>query len=108
MDALAASDDLNETARVSTAFLEEYIMDWDRIWTPADDVPAEVEYSDFKWQLPNPGDINDANRCNNDAPYAGAFDMLRDVRGIIRHYLDAGYLSSGRICQVPHHKVQPI
>ncbi|TVV34975.1 FAD/NAD(P)-binding protein [Weissella cibaria] len=92
MDALAASDDLNETAR-KYGISEEYIMDWDRILNPVDDVPAEVEYSDFMMNYLT-WDINDANQGNNDAPYAGAFDMLRDVRGIIRHYLDAGYLSS--------------
>lgn len=92
MDALAVSDDLNETAR-KYGISEEYIMDWDRILNPVDDVPAEVEYSDFMMNYLT-WDINDANQGNNDAPYAGAFDMLRDVRGIIRHYLDAGYLSS--------------
>lgn len=92
MDALAASDDLNKTAR-KYGISEEYIMDWDRILNPVDDVPAEVEYSDFMMNYLT-WDINDANQGNNDAPYAGAFDMLRDVRGIIRHYLDAGYLSS--------------
>lgn len=92
MDALAASDDLNETAR-KYGISEEYIMDWDRILNPVDDVPTEVEYSDFMMNYLT-WDINDANQGNNDAPYAGAFDMLRDVRGIIRHYLDAGYLSS--------------
>ncbi|WP_134644541.1 FAD/NAD(P)-binding protein [Weissella cibaria] len=92
MDALAASDDLNETAR-KYGISEEYIMDWNRILNPVDDVPAEVEYSDFMMNYLT-WDINDANQGNNDAPYAGAFDMLRDVRGIIRHYLDAGYLSS--------------
>ncbi|WP_386084664.1 FAD/NAD(P)-binding protein [Weissella cibaria] len=92
MDALAASDDLNETAR-KYGISEEYIMDWDRILNPVDDVPAEVEYSDFMMNYLT-WDINDANQGNNNAPYAGAFDMLRDVRGIIRHYLDAGYLSS--------------
>lgn len=92
MDALAASDDLNETAR-KYGISEEYIMDWDRILNPVDDIPAEVEYSDFMMNYLT-WDINDANQGNNDAPYAGAFDMLRDVRGIIRHYLDAGYLSS--------------
>ncbi|WP_063084106.1 FAD/NAD(P)-binding protein [Weissella cibaria] len=92
MDALAASDDLNETAR-KYGISEEYIMDWDRILNPVDDVPAEVEYSDFMMNYLT-WDINDANQGNNDAPYAGAFDILRDVRGIIRHYLDAGYLSS--------------
>ena len=92
MDALAASDDLNETAR-KYGISEEYIMDWDRILNPVDDVPAEVEYSDFMMNYLT-WDINDANQGNNDAPYAGAFVMLRDVRGIIRHYLDAGYLSS--------------
>lgn len=92
MDALAASDDLNETAR-KYGISEEYIMDWDRILNPVDDVPAEVEYSDFMMNYLT-WDINDTNQGNNDAPYAGAFDMLRDVRGIIRHYLDAGYLSS--------------
>ncbi|UOX36984.1 FAD/NAD(P)-binding protein [Weissella cibaria] len=92
MDALAASDDLNETAR-KYGISEEYIMDWDRILNPVDDVPAEVEYSDFMMNYLT-WDINDANQGNNDAPYAGAFDMLRDVRGIIRHYLDAGYLLS--------------
>ena len=92
MDALAASDDLNATAR-SYGIPEEYIMDWHRILNPVNDVPLEVEYSDFMMNYLT-WDINDAKQGNNDAPYAGAFDMLRDVRGIIRHYLDAGYLSA--------------
>ena len=92
MGALAASDDLNGTAR-KYGISEKYIIDLDRILNPVDDVPAEVEYSDLMMNYLT-WDINDANQGNNDAPYAGAFDMLRDVRGIIRHYLDAGYLSS--------------
>ncbi len=92
MNALAESDNLNETAR-KFGISEEYIMDWERILNPVNDVPAEVEYSDFMMNYLT-WDINDAYQGNNDAPYAGAFDMLRDVRGIIRHYLDAGYLSA--------------
>jgi hypothetical protein len=91
MAALAQSDDLNTTAR-QWGVPEEYIMDWERILNPVADVPAEVEYETFMSNYLS-WDITDAYKGNNDAPYAGAFDMLRDVRGVIRHYLDMGYLS---------------
>ena len=91
MAALAESDDLNTTAR-QFGVAEEYIMDWKRILDPVADVPEEVEYSDFMMNYLT-WDINDAYKGNDDAPYAGAFDMLRDIRSVIRHYLDAGYLN---------------
>jgi hypothetical protein len=91
MAALAASDDLNATAR-QYGVPEEYIMDWERILNPVSAVPDEVAYDDFMMNYLS-WDITDAYKGNDDAPYAGAFDMLRDVRGVIRHYLDMGYLS---------------
>ena len=101
MTALAESDDLNKTAR-QYGVAEEYIMDWQRILNPVADIPEEVEYSGFMMNYLT-WDINDAYKGNNDAPYAGAFDMLRDIRSVIRHYLDAGYLNADEYEKFLHH-----
>ncbi|MDR3190747.1 MAG: FAD/NAD(P)-binding protein [Lactobacillaceae bacterium] len=97
MAALETADDMNATAR-KFGIPEDYIMDWNRILSPVAELPDGIDYDSFMVNYLT-WDINDARQGNVDAPYAGAFDMLRDVRGIIRHYLDAGYLNGEEYAQ---------
>ncbi|EJF34801.1 FAD/NAD(P)-binding protein [Weissella koreensis] len=90
LDALANSNDIDTTAH-EWGLPEELIMDWDLILHPFTDATAENYQEAFisylKW------DINDAKQGNVDAPYAGAFDILRDIRSVIRHYVLTNYLN---------------
>ncbi|WP_243198221.1 FAD/NAD(P)-binding protein [Weissella diestrammenae] len=95
--ALANSDDLNATAR-QFGLPEDMLMDWQHIFNPIPVVQSTADYQDAMLNYLN-WDIHDARLGNDDAPYAGAFDILRDVRGIIRHYLQAGYLSADDYAQ---------
>ncbi|MDR3241329.1 MAG: FAD/NAD(P)-binding protein [Lactobacillaceae bacterium] len=92
LHALEQADDLNVTAR-NWGIPEQYIMDWDRIFKPIPVVSDIAAYNQEMVDYLN-WDIHDARQGNDDAPYAGAFDLLRDVRGVIRHYLQAGYLNA--------------
>lgn len=90
LDALANSDNIDKTA-YEWGLPENLIMDWDLILQPFTDTTAENYQESFmsylKW------DISDAKQGNIDAPYAGAFDILRDIRSVIRHYVLANYLN---------------
>lgn len=91
IEALKQSSDLNQTAR-QFGLPEAAIVDWDRLLKPMAEKSQQENYTDFMLNYLT-WDITDAYKGNDDAPYAGAFDILRDVRGVIRHYLDQGYLS---------------
>ncbi|WP_373780587.1 FAD/NAD(P)-binding protein [Weissella soli] len=97
LEALRHSANLNATAR-EWGVPDEYIMNWDRILNPLGESAEAVDYNEFMVKYLT-WDINDALKGNVDAPYAGAFDMLRDVRPVIRHYLDAGYLDGDEYAQ---------
>ncbi|KRN32196.1 FAD/NAD(P)-binding protein [Weissella halotolerans] len=89
--ALKESNDLEATAQ-AYAFPPAELMDWEKVMAPNQSVTADQSYTNFlikylKW------DIHDAKLGNLSAPYAGAFDILRDLRNQIRHYLADGYFT---------------
>lgn len=90
LDALSDSDEIDVTAR-QWGLPDDLIMNWDLILNPFAKASAsnyqETFISYLKW------DISDARQGNVDAPYAGAFDILRDIRSVIRHYVLANYLN---------------
>lgn len=90
--ALLASNDLNQAAK-DFGFADADLYDFDWITNPAKDLPADADYRQFmidylKW------DIADAAKGNQWAPYAGSFDILRDIRDTIRYTIDMGLLSN--------------
>lgn len=89
--ALKISADLEATAK-SYAFPAAELMDWQKILKPNQDVRANQSYIHFLINYLN-WDIQDAKLGNLSAPYAGAFDILRDLRNQIRQYLADGYFT---------------
>ncbi|QBO36302.1 oxidoreductase [Periweissella cryptocerci] len=90
--ALLASDDLNHAAK-DFGFADADLYDFAWISNPAKDLPADADYRQFmidylKW------DIADAAKGNQWAPYAGSFDILRDIRDTIRYTIEMGLLSN--------------
>lgn len=91
IEALKTSTDLNQTARAFD-LPEEYILDWPNLLNPVATLTKEIDYNRAMlryliWTC------RDASKGNVDAPYAGAFDILRDVRSTIRHVIEAGYFT---------------
>ncbi|GAK30099.1 hypothetical protein WOSG25_011960 [Weissella oryzae SG25] len=91
IEALTTSNDLNQTARAFD-LPEEYILDWPNLLNPVASLTKEIDYNAAMlryliWTL------RDASKGNVDAPYAGAFDILRDVRSTIRHVIEANYFT---------------
>ncbi|WP_257612746.1 hypothetical protein [Oenococcus oeni] len=59
------------------------IWNWDRILNSA--YKADLHQSFKNWYIKYLDfDIEDASKGNKDAPYAGAYDILRDIRNLIR------------------------
>ena len=91
MNALRDSENLNLTAK-AFGLADQYIIDWDSLLNPVAKMTKDVNYDLFMLDY-LAWDIADASKGNIEAPYAGAFDLLRDVRGVIRYNITAGYLS---------------
>lgn len=90
--ALLTSDDLMATAK---AFGLDDIpaFDIDLIRNPARDLDAAVDYATwFKTYLR--ADIADAKLGNKHAPFAGTFDIMRDVRDRIRYVIEHDYFDA--------------
>lgn len=90
--ALLTSDDLMATAK---AFGLDDIpaFDIDLIRNPARDLDAEVDYATwFKTYLR--ADIADAKLGNKHAPFAGTFDIMRDIRDRIRYVIEHDYFDA--------------
>lgn len=90
--ALLTSDDLMATAK---AFGLDDIpaFDIDLIRNPARDLDAAVDYATwFKTYLR--ADIADARLGNKHAPFAGTFDIMRDIRDRIRYVIEHEYFDA--------------
>lgn len=90
--ALLTSDDLMATAK---AFGLDDIpaFDIDLIRNPARDLDAAVDYATwFKTYLR--ADIADAKLGNKHAPFAGSFDIMRDIRDRIRYVIEHEYFDA--------------
>lgn len=90
--ALLTSDDLMATAK---AFGLDDIpaFDIDLIRNPARDLDAAVDYATwFKTYLRS--DIADAKLGNKHAPFAGTFDIMRDIRDRIRYVIEHEYFDA--------------
>lgn len=90
--ALLTSDDLTATAK---AFgLDDIpVFDIDLIRNPARDLDAAVDYATwFKTYLR--ADIADAKLGNKHAPFAGTFDIMRDIRDRIRYVIEHEYFDA--------------
>ena len=90
--ALLTSDDLAATAK---AFGLDDIpaFDIDLIRNPARDLDAAVDYAAwFKTYLR--ADIADARLGNKHAPFAGTFDIMRDIRDRIRYVIEHEYFDA--------------
>lgn len=90
--ALLTSDDLTATAK---AFGLDDIpaFDIDLIRNPARDLDAAVDYAAwFKTYLR--ADIADAKLGNKHAPFAGTFDIMRDIRDRIRYVIEHDYFDA--------------
>lgn len=90
--ALLTSDDLMATAK---AFGLDDIpaFDIDLIRNPARDLDAAVDYATwFKTYLR--ADIADAKLGNKHAPFAGTFDIMRDIRDRIRYVIEHEYFDA--------------
>lgn len=90
--ALLTSDDLTATAK---AFgLDDIpVFDIDLIRNPARDLDAAVDYAAwFKTYLR--ADIADAKLGNKHAPFAGTFDIMRDIRDRIRYVIEHEYFDA--------------
>lgn len=90
--ALLTSDDLTATAK---AFgLDDIpVFDIDLIRNPTRDLDAAVDYATwFKTYLR--ADIADAKLGNKHAPFAGTFDIMRDIRDRIRYVIEHEYFDA--------------
>ncbi len=91
-EALLTSDDLTATAK-SFGLDGIPVFDIDLIRNPARDLPADVDYAAwFKTYLR--ADIADARLGNKHAPFAGAFDIMRDIRDRIRYIVAHDYFNA--------------
>lgn len=91
LQALNSADDLDATAK-AWGLPEQQIINWATIIAPFDNAKnVNVYQQTFLAYLIN--DIQDARLGNRDAPFAGAFDLLRDVRSTIRYYVTNNYLN---------------
>ena len=90
--ALLTSDDLTATAKVFG--LDDIpAFDIDLIRNPARDLDAAVDYATwFKTYLR--ADIADAKLGNKHAPFAGTFDIMRDIRDRIRYVIEHDYFDA--------------
>lgn len=89
LSALRGSDDLSATAN-AYGIPANLQINWSRILNPLAEIPTD--YQAFMQQyLEN--DIIDARKGNDLAPLAGAFELLKDLRGQLRQYLEADALT---------------
>lgn len=91
LTALRNSSNLDQTAR-EFGLPEHTILDWDFLLDPTKHLTADDDYQQFMRDY-LAADIADANLGNLEAPYAAMFDILRDVRRIVRAYLRSNVLS---------------
>lgn len=90
--ALLTSDDLAATAQ-SFGLTDVPAFDIDLIRHPARDLAEDVDYPTwFKAYLR--ADIADAKLGNKHAPFAGAFDIMRDIRDRIRYIVEHDYFDA--------------
>lgn len=71
---------------------EKQIWDWHKILHAASIPTASDNFKDWYLNYLDE-DIADASKGNKKAPYAGAFDITRDVRNTIRNILEDNYFS---------------
>lgn len=90
--ALATGDNLNETAK---QFGLDKFPDFDiaLIRNPARDLPDNVDYQAWFLQYLS-ANVKDARLGNKSAPYAGTFDILRDLRDLVRDVIAQDYFSA--------------
>ncbi|MBS0948837.1 FAD/NAD(P)-binding protein [Weissella minor] len=86
--ALQTSEDLNATA-IEFGIPEHLRIDWSTILNPLADAPSD--YQEFIEDYLQ-ADITDAKKGNDNAPLAGTFELLKDLRGKLRNYIDQDYL----------------
>ncbi|MGL4689639.1 MAG: FAD/NAD(P)-binding protein [Leuconostoc mesenteroides] len=90
--ALLTSADLNATAE-SVGLIDEPPFDIEAIRQPAKYLPKSADYTE--WLLDYlEKDIQDARLGNKIAPFAGAFDILRDLRDRVRFVVEHDYFSA--------------
>ncbi|QEA59043.1 FAD/NAD(P)-binding protein [Leuconostoc koreense] len=90
--ALLMSADLNVTAE-SFGLIDEPPFDIEVIRQPAKYLPKRADYTE--WLLDYlEKDIQDARLGNKIAPFAGTFDILRDLRDRIRFVVEHDYFSA--------------
>ncbi|GMA69897.1 FAD-dependent oxidoreductase [Leuconostoc litchii] len=90
--ALLSSGDLNATA-ADFGLIDEPAFDINEIRQPAKNLPININYQDWMMQY-LAFDIQDARLGNKQAPFAGAFDILRDLRDRIRFVVEHEYFSA--------------
>ncbi len=90
--ALLTGKHLNETAKqFGLTHVPEF--DIELIRNPARDLPEKVDYA--AWFLDYLlADIKDARLGNKNAPYAGTFDIMRDIRDLVRDVIAQNYFSA--------------
>ncbi|TOZ06714.1 FAD/NAD(P)-binding protein [Leuconostoc pseudomesenteroides] len=89
--ALLTSGDLNATA-AEFGLSDIPSLDIDLVRNPARDLPNDADYR--TWLLSYlAADIADARLGNKSAPFAGAFDILRDMRDRVRYVVEHDYFS---------------
>lgn len=90
--ALVTSDDLTATAR-KFGLDNIAAFDIDLIRNPARDVSDDADYK--AWFINYlTADIEDARLGNKQAPFAGTFDILRDMRDRVRYVVERDYFSA--------------
>lgn len=90
--ALLTSVDLNITAQ-TFGLSNLASFDLDSIVNPAKGISNDVDYT--QWMLAYlDQDIKDALLGNKSAPFAGAFDIMRDIRDKIRYVVEHDYFSA--------------
>ncbi|WP_294974868.1 FAD/NAD(P)-binding protein [uncultured Leuconostoc sp.] len=90
--ALLTGNQLNETAK-HFGLTDIPAFDIELIRNPARDLSETVAYAAWFLQYLS-ADIEDAKLGNKNAPYAGTFDIMRDIRDLVRDVIAQDYFSA--------------
>lgn len=83
ISSLIASDDIKQTVATS-ALPKTYHYDWSRVY-PHPTTSDKTQMDDLLSI-----DISDGQLGNSAGPYSGSYEIVKDLRSLIRHYLEDG------------------
>ncbi|CDX65611.1 FAD/NAD(P)-binding protein [Leuconostoc citreum] len=90
--ALLTSIDIKTTAE-EYGLADVFEFDIALIRNPARDLPNDADYTTWMQSYLS-ADIHDARLGNKSAPFAGAFDILRDIRDRVRYIVERDYFTA--------------